>query len=192
MATSATTTITVRRRLWLSIWLQVLASFVLITRVIRYVDCWIHKHNTHIYLLISQDLLASEQSSIIIKSLTKLPKNFNIVVYPCLVTIIYKNEEARKSIAREFNVDVSANTRNYFPQLKALINYPSIPYSSWTSTANPRRPKRIDWYLCWIQTSHKLFPFLILRKTFIIYLTWYLFALLYSFYLKSNSKSFCY
>uniref|UniRef100_T1GJI4 Uncharacterized protein n=1 Tax=Megaselia scalaris TaxID=36166 RepID=T1GJI4_MEGSC len=51
------------------------------------------------------DLLASEQSSIIIKSLTKLPKNFNIVVYPCLVTIIYKNEEARKSIAREFNVD---------------------------------------------------------------------------------------
>ncbi|KAL5280071.1 SCAPER family protein [Megaselia abdita] len=53
----------------------------------------------------NQNLLASEQSSIIIKSLTKLPKNFNIVVYPCLVTIIYKNEEARKSIAREFNVD---------------------------------------------------------------------------------------
>lgn len=64
--------------------------------------------------------MASEQSSIIIKGLTKLPKNFNIVVYPCLVTITYKNEEARKSIAREFNVDVSF----YFQQLKALINYP--------------------------------------------------------------------
>lgn len=66
-----------------------------------------------------QDLLACEQSSIIIKSLTKLPKNFNIVVYPCLVTIIYKNEEARKSIAREFNVDVSSRELSYFSTIKS-------------------------------------------------------------------------
>nr|XP_014087439.1 S phase cyclin A-associated protein in the endoplasmic reticulum [Bactrocera oleae] len=53
----------------------------------------------------NQDLLTSEQCSIIIKSLTKLPEHLNVVVYPCLVTITFQNENARNVIARDFNLD---------------------------------------------------------------------------------------
>ncbi|XP_055847204.1 S phase cyclin A-associated protein in the endoplasmic reticulum [Episyrphus balteatus] len=52
-----------------------------------------------------QDLLTSEQSSIIIKSLTKLPEHLNVVIYPCLVTITFQNEEARKVISRDFSLE---------------------------------------------------------------------------------------
>ncbi|XP_055916800.1 S phase cyclin A-associated protein in the endoplasmic reticulum [Eupeodes corollae] len=52
-----------------------------------------------------QDLLTSEQSSIIIKSLTKLPEHLNVVIYPCLVTITFQNEDARKVISRDFNLE---------------------------------------------------------------------------------------
>jgi hypothetical protein len=54
-----------------------------------------------------QDLLTSEQSSIIIKSLTKLPKQFDIVIYPTLVTIICDDPEAKKILSKDFDVDVS-------------------------------------------------------------------------------------
>ncbi|XP_054084108.1 calponin homology domain-containing protein DDB_G0272472 isoform X2 [Zeugodacus cucurbitae] len=53
----------------------------------------------------NQDLLTSEQCSIIIKSLTKLPEHLNVVVYPCLVTITFQNENARNVIARDFNLE---------------------------------------------------------------------------------------
>lgn len=53
-----------------------------------------------------KDLLTSEQCSIIIKSLTKLPEQFNVVVYPCLVTITFQNEAARNVISKDFNLEV--------------------------------------------------------------------------------------
>ncbi|CAD6998736.1 unnamed protein product [Ceratitis capitata] len=53
----------------------------------------------------NQDLLTSEQCSIIIKSLTKLPEHLNVVVYPCLVTITFQNANARNVIARDFNLE---------------------------------------------------------------------------------------
>ncbi|XP_061399136.1 uncharacterized protein LOC133334839 [Musca vetustissima] len=53
----------------------------------------------------NQDLLSSEQCSIIIKNLTKLPEHLNVVVYPCLVTITFQNQEARNVISRDFNLD---------------------------------------------------------------------------------------
>lgn len=53
----------------------------------------------------NQELLTSEQCSIIIKSLTKLPQHFNVVIYPTLFTIIYDNDEAKQVVARDFNVD---------------------------------------------------------------------------------------
>lgn len=59
------------------------------------------------FLIRSQDLLISEQSSIIIKSLAKLPEHLNVVIYPCLVTITYQNDEARNVISRDFNLAVS-------------------------------------------------------------------------------------
>lgn len=54
----------------------------------------------------TQNLLTSDQSSIIIKSLSKLPKTFDIVVYPTLVTIIGDNDGAKNVIRRDFNVEV--------------------------------------------------------------------------------------
>lgn len=62
-------------------------------------------------------LINSEQSSIIIKSLTKLPKEFDMVIYPTLVTIIHENPEARQLLSKDFNVEV----RFYFSLL-------SVPY----------------------------------------------------------------
>ncbi|XP_036329123.1 calponin homology domain-containing protein DDB_G0272472 isoform X1 [Rhagoletis pomonella] len=53
----------------------------------------------------NQDLLTSEQCSIIVKSLTKLPEHLNVVVYPCLVTITFQNQNARNVIARDFNLE---------------------------------------------------------------------------------------
>ncbi|XP_013104459.2 S phase cyclin A-associated protein in the endoplasmic reticulum [Stomoxys calcitrans] len=53
----------------------------------------------------NQDLLTSEQCSIIIKNLTKLPEHLNVVVYPCLVTITFQNQEARNVISRDFNLE---------------------------------------------------------------------------------------
>lgn len=51
-------------------------------------------------------MIFSEQSSIIIKSLTKLPKEFDMVTYPSLVTIIHKNPTARDIIRKDFDVTV--------------------------------------------------------------------------------------
>lgn len=53
-----------------------------------------------------QDLLLSDQSSIIIKSLSKLPRTFDIVLYPTLLTIICDNDGAKSIIGREFDLKV--------------------------------------------------------------------------------------
>ncbi|XP_065355667.1 S phase cyclin A-associated protein in the endoplasmic reticulum [Calliphora vicina] len=53
----------------------------------------------------NQDLLTSEQCSNIIKNLTKLPEHLNVVVYPCLVTVTFQNQEARNVISRDFNLE---------------------------------------------------------------------------------------
>lgn len=53
-----------------------------------------------------QNLITSDQSLVLIKSLSKLPKTFDIVVYPTLVTIINNNDGAKTVIGREFDVEV--------------------------------------------------------------------------------------
>lgn len=55
---------------------------------------------------VSQNLLLSEQWSVIIKGLSKLPKTFDIVVYPTLLTIICDNDGAKSIIARDFDLKV--------------------------------------------------------------------------------------
>lgn len=54
-----------------------------------------------------QDLLISDQSSVIIKSLTKLPKKFDMVIYPTLVTVTYENAEAKAVLGKDFDIAVS-------------------------------------------------------------------------------------
>lgn len=61
------------------------------------------------YFIHFKDLLTSEQCSNIIKNLTKLPEHLNVVVYPCLVTVTFQNQEARNVISRDFSLEV-----NYF------------------------------------------------------------------------------
>lgn len=53
-----------------------------------------------------QNLLISDQSSVIIKSLSKLPKFFDIVVYPTLLTIVCDNDGAKNVIGKEFDIKV--------------------------------------------------------------------------------------
>lgn len=53
----------------------------------------------------NQDLLTSEQKMVILKSLIKLPTNFQVAIYPTLVTVVWKNADARKVLAPEFDVD---------------------------------------------------------------------------------------
>lgn len=53
-----------------------------------------------------QNRLTSEQASLIIKNLAKLPSQLEIVVYPTLVTIITDNPEAQEVIGREFDLKV--------------------------------------------------------------------------------------
>lgn len=70
---------------------------------------WRRKLNLIIlfFIVFFQNLLISEQSILIIKSLTKLPKNFSIFIYPTLVTLIHKNDEARKILMKDFDVEVN-------------------------------------------------------------------------------------
>ncbi|XP_055541837.1 S phase cyclin A-associated protein in the endoplasmic reticulum [Wyeomyia smithii] len=53
---------------------------------------------------INQDRLTSDQSSVIIKSLTKLPKKFDMVIYPTLVTVTYENPEAKAVLGKDFDI----------------------------------------------------------------------------------------
>lgn len=56
----------------------------------------------------SQNLLTSEQSYIILKSITKLPIDLAPTYYPTLLTIIWENPEAEVILARDFDIQVSA------------------------------------------------------------------------------------
>ena len=55
----------------------------------------------------SQNLLTSEQSYIILKSITKLPIEFDPYVYPLMVAICWENQEAQNVLSKDFNIDVS-------------------------------------------------------------------------------------
>ncbi|KFB48137.1 AGAP010207-PA-like protein [Anopheles sinensis] len=54
----------------------------------------------------NQDLLTSDQYTYVIKSFTKLPKQFDVITYPTLVTIIHENPSARSVVARDFSVEL--------------------------------------------------------------------------------------
>lgn len=60
----------------------------------------------YVFFFSFQNLLISEQSLVIIKSLSKLPKTFDIVLYPTLLTIICDNDGAKTAIGREFDLKV--------------------------------------------------------------------------------------
>lgn len=40
------------------------------------------------------------------KSLARLPEHLNVVLYPCLLAIIRENSQARRIIARDFDIQV--------------------------------------------------------------------------------------
>ncbi|XP_061512013.1 S phase cyclin A-associated protein in the endoplasmic reticulum [Anopheles gambiae] len=55
---------------------------------------------------INQDLLTSDQYLCVIKNFAKLPKQFDVLTYPTLVTIIHDNPSARAVVSRDFNVEL--------------------------------------------------------------------------------------
>ena len=55
-------------------------------------------------------LISSEQSTIILKSLTKLPNEFDMVIYPTLVVIVHENPAAKEVLSKDFDVQVSKCT----------------------------------------------------------------------------------
>ncbi|KAJ6646121.1 S phase cyclin A-associated protein in the endoplasmic reticulum [Pseudolycoriella hygida] len=60
----------------------------------------------------NQNRITSEQWTLVIKNLAKLPTQFEIVVYPTLVTIITDNPEAQEVIGREFDLKFLDEYRN--------------------------------------------------------------------------------
>jgi hypothetical protein len=70
----------------------------------------------------SQNLLTSEQSYIILKSITKLPIDLAPTYYPTLLTIIWENPEAEAILARDFDIQVSA-------ELDITFSFPPFPHS---------------------------------------------------------------
>uniref|UniRef100_A0A182N8P8 PUL domain-containing protein n=1 Tax=Anopheles dirus TaxID=7168 RepID=A0A182N8P8_9DIPT len=55
---------------------------------------------------INQDLLTSDQYTCVIKNFAKLPKQFDVITYPTLVTMIHDNPSARAVASRDFNVEL--------------------------------------------------------------------------------------
>ncbi len=71
---------------------------------------WIWRFNIkNIFVFYSQNLLTSEQSCIILKSITKLPLELAPIYFPTLLTIIWENSEAEAKLAKEFDIQVSGN-----------------------------------------------------------------------------------
>lgn len=54
-----------------------------------------------------QNLLTSEHSYIILKSITKLPGDLAPTYYPTLLTIIWENPEAEAILGRDFDIKVN-------------------------------------------------------------------------------------
>uniref|UniRef100_A0A2M4B8P6 Putative s phase cyclin a-associated protein in the endoplasmic reticulum isoform x1 n=1 Tax=Anopheles marajoara TaxID=58244 RepID=A0A2M4B8P6_9DIPT len=55
---------------------------------------------------INQDLLTLGQYSFVIKSLAKLPRQFDVITYPTLVAMIHENPNARAVVSRDFNIQL--------------------------------------------------------------------------------------
>lgn len=55
----------------------------------------------------NQDLLVSPEKLVILKSVMRLPNEFQVAIYPTLVTVVWKNDAARVCIANDFDVQVS-------------------------------------------------------------------------------------
>lgn len=58
------------------------------------------------FLIRIQNRITSEQSAIV-KSFSKLPKYFELGIYPTLVIIVTDNEAAKAVVGRDFDVTVS-------------------------------------------------------------------------------------
>lgn len=54
----------------------------------------------------TQNLLTSEQSCIILKSITKLPSDLAPIFYPTMLTIIWENSEAEAKLSKDFDISV--------------------------------------------------------------------------------------
>lgn len=80
----------------------------------------------------SQDLLVSPEKLVILKSLIKLPNEFQVAIYPTLVAVVWNNDAARQCIAPEFDVQVrSATHLSTGVTLKLNI---TLDFSLWPST----------------------------------------------------------
>ncbi|XP_055381658.1 S phase cyclin A-associated protein in the endoplasmic reticulum [Condylostylus longicornis] len=54
----------------------------------------------------NQNLLITNPHCVILKNLRNLPEKFNVVIYPCIVTIIDCNEGARKIVSTHFELNL--------------------------------------------------------------------------------------
>lgn len=114
-----------------------------------------HQPNQQTHTHTKQNRLTSEQSSKIIKALAKLPKDFELIVHPMLLTVITDNATARQVIGRDFDVSVSALDGSgfflrFFRNGSILID-PITIRSCWKSIANRRWPKtRTSCRCCWL------------------------------------------
>lgn len=116
--------------------------------------------------MVLQNRVTSEQSCGIIKTFSKLPKDFEMIIFPTLITIITDNEVARSVVGRVFDVNVSLvillqNLCNYSYKSKntlflrctsvfwtrgytVLIKINSAPYRCLKNTNNQRWPKNTN------------------------------------------------
>lgn len=54
-----------------------------------------------------QDILTSDHSYSIVKSILKLPTELAPIFYPTLLVIIWENPEAESKLSRDFDVEVN-------------------------------------------------------------------------------------
>lgn len=89
---------------------------------------------------LNQDLLVSPDKLAILKSVIKLPNDFQVAIYPTLVAVVWKNEAARQCIATEFDVEVSGFIVGV--QLHPdLIGFLRFCCSHWMSIRVPSWPR---------------------------------------------------
>ena len=77
--------------------------------------------NLNIVFNFLQNLLTSEQSCIILKSITKLPIELAPIYYPTLLTIIWENVEAEEKLSKDFDVQVSVWERIVLKSLESKM-----------------------------------------------------------------------
>lgn len=86
-------------------------------------------------LFLRQNLLTSEQSYIILKSITKLPIDLAPTYYPTLLTIIWENPEAEAILGRDFDIQVS---------FQLLLRKPSLLISHFLSLTDAERIREVS------------------------------------------------